>query len=320
MAADPKPLELLYKHVNGIDIFMDVYISPSATQEKPAPVLCWWHGGGLLQGTRKGVSPHHLRAPARHNITFISVDYRLAPQFRFPAILSDCTDALKFIKSDEFKKATQGLVDSSRIILSGSSAGGWLSLLCGLGIGFEESGVPKPPPVQGMIPIYPITDLEDPFWKIPQRPVPYFGRIIADEEAHPFIDPKDPGSHVASSAWDSPRSVMYPYMLQSANLADLLLSGTGIPPTAFSVAPFLRALSSPTKLSVPPIYMVHGDQDTKVDVSQARDVAEALKSLKQRFDVDYEYDELEGIDHNYDREPKCEMEDMYKFIERVFRS
>ncbi|KAF5390933.1 hypothetical protein D9757_003925 [Collybiopsis confluens] len=328
MASSSKPLTILFKHASGIDIYMDVYLSPSATQEKPAPCLLWWHGGGLLQGSREDdnvvtivvVSPHHLRAPETHNITFISADYRLAPQFRFPVILSDCADAIQFLHSEHFKKETKGLADTSQIILSGSSAGGWLSLLCGCGIGFEESGVPNPPPVQGIIPIYPITDLEDPFWTTKQTPVPYFGRFIAKEEVQPFIDPNDPTSHVASSPLDSKRSFMYPYMLQEkrAILSDLLLSGTGIPPAAFSVAQSLKV--GHNKLSVPPVYIVHGDQDTKVPVVQSRDVVEALKDLKRKLDIDYEYEELKGIDHLYDREPECEMEAMYQFIKRVFKS
>lgn len=40
----PSPLELVYKHINGIDISMDVYIPERATETAPAPVLLWWHG------------------------------------------------------------------------------------------------------------------------------------------------------------------------------------------------------------------------------------------------------------------------------------
>ncbi|KAJ4470285.1 Alpha/Beta hydrolase protein [Lentinula lateritia] len=321
MASQYKPIEILFKHADGIDISMDVYLSPSASSQNPAPILLWWHGGGLLQGTRKGVSPHHLRAPANHNITFVSADYRLAPQFRLPTILSDCADAIKFLHSDQFKKATEGRADPTRVILSGSSAGGWLSLLCGYGIGFDEAGVPKPPSIQGVVPIYPITDLEDPFWNTTQRPVKYMDRVVAYEEVQPFLNPNDPESRIASSALDSPRAIFYSYMVQEALLADLLLSGTNIPPTTFSVARYLKALSSANKISVPPTYIVHGDKDLKVPVEQSRDVVEALEDLqKPHVDVEYEYEELPGLDHLFDREPKSQMEKMYMFIQNVFSS
>ncbi|KAE9402603.1 alpha/beta-hydrolase [Gymnopus androsaceus JB14] len=294
---------------------MDVYLSPTATAESPAPIVLWWHGGGLLQGGRKDVPPHFLSAPVKHSLTFISADYRLAPQFRLPAILSDCADAMKFLHTKEFQTATEGRADISRVILSGSSAGGWLALLCANGIGFDAAGLPKPPTVKGNVAIYPITDLEDPFWKTPQRPVAYLDRMIAKEEVQPFIDPADSGSRVSFITLDSPRSMFYHYMLQEAILADLLLSGTNIPPNSFSVAPFLKALTS----TIVPTYILHGDADTKVHVRQSRDVVEALKELNGRVEIDYEYEEIPGVDHLFDYSPECEMEKMYKFIERVFR-
>ena len=43
------------------------------------------------------------------------------------------------------------------IVVSGSSAGGWLALLAGTGIGFEACGLGLPPKVAGIAAIYPIT-------------------------------------------------------------------------------------------------------------------------------------------------------------------
>lgn len=103
-------------------------------------------------------------------------------------------------------------------------------------------------------------------------------------------------------------------------MANLLLSETNIPPESFSVASFLKSITSPTKSTIPPTYIVHGDIDDKVTVTQSRDVVEALKGLKEKADIDYEYEELPGKNHLFDREPGYEMERMYQFIRRVFRS
>ncbi|KIK62960.1 hypothetical protein GYMLUDRAFT_163802 [Collybiopsis luxurians FD-317 M1] len=309
----PKPLEILYKQAGGVDIYMDIYLSPSSTPENPAPCMLWWHAGGLLVGTRKHAAPHHVRAPLEHNVTFISADYRLAPQFRIPEILSDCVDAVKFLHSAEFKKATEGRVDTSQIILTGSSAGGWLSLLIGCGIGFKEAGLEKIPAVKGLIPIYPMTNLEESFYRIKHRPVEYLGRMIQDEEVQPFINPDDPGSRVAGAKLEGPRTIMYNYAVQEGIVEELLFGGTGISGDVFSVPKYLRGLSSPD--SLPPIYLVHGDADGPVPVTQTRVVAEALKDLKH---WDYTYEEVPGVDHLYDQEPEVGMEDMYKFIKRVF--
>lgn len=52
----------------------------------------------------------------------------------------------------------------------------------------------------------------------------------------------------------SPRMKMYPYMVQEAIEQELLLDGTGIPASAFSIAPALKADTA----TAPPMYFVHG--------------------------------------------------------------
>lgn len=41
---NPPFVEIVYRHVDGIDLSMDVYVPGSASTAKPAPVLLWWHG------------------------------------------------------------------------------------------------------------------------------------------------------------------------------------------------------------------------------------------------------------------------------------
>lgn len=129
-----------------------------------------------------------------------------------PDILSDCKAAMDFLQSPQFAEKTGSRVDTSRIVLSGSSAGGWLSLLAGTGIGFEECGLQKPTPVSGIAALYPITDLLDPFWKVVKRPVSYMNRIIGHEEVQPFIDPAD--AKTCFSALEDRRAIFYAYMVQ----------------------------------------------------------------------------------------------------------
>ncbi|KAF9458520.1 Alpha/Beta hydrolase protein [Collybia nuda] len=305
----PTPLELVYKCVNGIAIPMDVYVPERSTRENPAPVLLWWHGGGLLQGTRKALSPHMLTAPAVHGLCVVSVDYRLAPQTRFPGILADCKDAMDFIRSETFAKATGNRVNSSKLVLSGSSAGGWLSLLCGTGIGYEECGLERPAPVTGIAAFYPITDLLDSFWTTKQSPVSYVGRKIEHSEIAPFIDPSGPKT--TASPLDGKRSMFYPYMLQEAILSSLLLDGTSIPPISFSVAQSLKS----GRFTPPPTYIVHGTKDDKVPHKQATDVVAALKEINAHII----YEELEGLDHNFDKDASYGMDIMYDFILKVVK-
>lgn len=239
-----------------------------------------------------------LEAPAAHGLCVVSVDYRLAPQTRFPGILADCKDAIQFVRSKSFTKATNNRVNPSKLVLSGSSAGGWLALLSGTGIGYLECGLEPPIPVTGVAAFYPISDLMDPFWTTKQSPVSYVGRTIDHSALEPFIKP-DASAKTSSSTLGSKFG-------SKPNLSFLLLDGTGIPPLAFSVAQSLKS----GRYNPPPIYIVHGTMDDKVPHSQATDVVAALKEINAQI----EYSELEGLDHNFDKDAKYKMEDMYEFI------
>ncbi|KAF8210395.1 Alpha/Beta hydrolase protein [Mycena galopus ATCC 62051] len=266
------PLELVYKSIDGFELSLDVFLPESATETSKVPVFLWWHGGGLLQGTRKGTSPHHLSAPAKHSLCIVAADYRLAPQTRLPGILADCKAAMDFVRSPAFAQATGNCVDASKMVVSGSSA--------------------------GIAALYPISDLADPFWTTKQHPkVSYMPRVILDEEVAPFIDPA--ADAVGSSAPESKRSIFYHYMVQEALLESLLLDGTGVSALAVGVAPALKT----GKFTVPPTYIIHGDIDDKVPIG-----------------ADVQYEELPGVNHLFDKDPTCEMKDMYAFVTRVTKS
>jgi acetyl esterase/lipase len=305
-----EPIEVVFKTVDKLSISLDIYLPKDATADTPAPVLIWWHGGGLLQGTRKGCAPHLLRAPDLHNICVVSADYRLAPQSRLPAILSDVRDAVAYVQSEKFTADTKSKADSKRLVLSGSSAGGWLALLAGSQLGFKECGIPLlKEKIAATVPIYPITDITAPFWNTKQHPVSYMkGKIIdGPKQLGPYLDETAP--EVAASALDSPRSSMYHYMIQEAILPSLLLKDTGLSPEVFSVAAALNE----GRISMPPTLLLHGDIDDKVPISQAEDVYNALQ--KKGIEVDFVVEK--NKDHLYDREEKEEMKEMYSFIKRI---
>jgi acetyl esterase/lipase len=166
----------------------------------------------MTEGILLAVAPHMRYAPAKHNICLVSADYRLAPQTRMPAILSDCKSAIDFLRTEQFKTATEGRVNTAKIFVSGSSAGGWLALLAGTGISYHESGERPPRGIHGVVAIYPITDLFDPFWTTKHRPVSYLDRIIDHSEMETFVDPNS-----EKTSWSDPtgkRSMFYSYMVQ----------------------------------------------------------------------------------------------------------
>lgn len=158
------------------------------------------------------VSPHHLSAPGKHNLCIVSADYRLAPQTRLPGILEDCKAAMDFVRSPAFAHATGNRVDSSKMVVSGSSAGGWLAFLAGTGIGYAACGLELPATVSGIAALYPITDLADPFWTEKQHPVSYMPRIIPHSEVESFVNPAT--EKLVFTSLDSKRAIFYHYMVQ----------------------------------------------------------------------------------------------------------
>src|SRR5690606_10385496 len=103
------------------DVPVRVY-RPAAAVE-PLPALLWMHAGGWLLGDLE-MDDLALAALAKEiGCAIVSVDYRLAPEHRFPAALHDCYAALAWL-ADE----AQALgVDAGRIAVGGASAGGNLA-------------------------------------------------------------------------------------------------------------------------------------------------------------------------------------------------
>jgi len=86
----------------------------------PAPALVWIHGGGYVMGTAAQDDALCRRFSTRLGATVASVDYRLAPEHRYPAALEDCYSALTWL-------AGLNAVDSRRVAIGGASAGGGLA-------------------------------------------------------------------------------------------------------------------------------------------------------------------------------------------------
>jgi acetyl esterase len=93
------------------------------TKPGPLPVLVFYHGGGYVIGD---LDTHDYICRKIANVAqccVIAVDYRLAPEHRFPAAVEDSATALRWI----VKEANGLSIDPSRVAVGGDSAGGNLS-------------------------------------------------------------------------------------------------------------------------------------------------------------------------------------------------
>ena len=116
----------------------------------PLPALIYFHGGGFVSG---GFDTHDrpLRALANASgCIIVAVEYRLAPEFPFPAAPEDCFAALQWV----IQQAEKFQVDASKVAVGGDSAGGLLAtvvcLMC------RDRGMNQP---IAQVLIYPNTDL-----------------------------------------------------------------------------------------------------------------------------------------------------------------
>ncbi|MGI6110609.1 MAG: alpha/beta hydrolase [Eubacteriaceae bacterium] len=90
------------------------------------PVLIYFHGGGFVGGSLEGVD-ELCRFLAWHGkIMVVSVDYRLAPEHKFPSALSDCRCAVNWA----WHNASRFGGDPEQIAVCGDSAGGNLAAAC----------------------------------------------------------------------------------------------------------------------------------------------------------------------------------------------
>ncbi len=114
------------------------------------PIVVWFHGGGFVTG---GIASHTSLASQvaiELDLPVVLIDYRLAPEARFPAAHDDAESAARWLASNpaDFPGSVDGLV------LAGDSAGGSLAITTSLALRDRPAEVP----VLAHLAIYPATD------------------------------------------------------------------------------------------------------------------------------------------------------------------
>ncbi|HEY2070103.1 MAG TPA: alpha/beta hydrolase [Rhizomicrobium sp.] len=106
----------------GGDIALRSY-APVAAKGEPLPTLVFFHGGGFVIGTIETHDGLCRMFANESGVRVISVEYRLAPEHKYPAAVDDAFAALTWIETN----AAQLGVDANRIAVGGDSAGGGLA-------------------------------------------------------------------------------------------------------------------------------------------------------------------------------------------------
>jgi len=149
-AAGPSLAQVVDRAIPGPagPIALRIYRPQGARQ--PLPVVVYYHGGGWVLGDLDSHDNICRQIAHKSGVAVVAVDYRLAPEHRFPAALDDAWAALAWVAG-----AAQELgIDAARIAVAGDSAGA--NLAAALSLLGRERGRPYP---HAQVLIYPALDL-----------------------------------------------------------------------------------------------------------------------------------------------------------------
>lgn len=127
---------IVYKNIDGYQLKLDIYYPNFAI--KPIPTIIYVHGGAWVSGSKENIQKFpEFYLLKNSQFMVVSIDYRLAPQYKFPSQIEDVKSAVRFLKKESEKFG----IDVNKIGCFGTSAGGHLVSL--LGTTDKESGFDK---------------------------------------------------------------------------------------------------------------------------------------------------------------------------------
>ena len=118
-------------------------------KNKKTPLIIFFHGGGFVMGDLESHDLLCRHICKKTKSTLIAIDYRLAPENKFPSALEDALDATNFI----FENSNELNFNKNKVVVCGDSAGGNLALLISI-----YSKIKIVPKIHGQILIYPWVD------------------------------------------------------------------------------------------------------------------------------------------------------------------
>jgi acetyl esterase/lipase len=262
-----------FKRVEGCEIGLDVY---PAAGGGAAPVVVWIHGGALIAGTRGRMQVALREGLARAGLAQVSIDYRLAPETKLPAILEDVVDAFAWVRGEGARRF--GL-DPARVGVVGHSAGGYLALMAGRHV--------RPRP-RALVAFYGYGDVAAAWYS---RPDPFYCTqpAVPEETARSVVGQR-PVSEGAPE-----RSRFYLYCRQRGLWPrEVVGLDPDRDPRRFDPYCPVRTVDP----DFPPTLLLHGTGDTDVPYQQSVEMAAAL----ERAGVAHRLVTIPDGGHGFDRD------------------
>lgn len=257
--SSPVPKTYVYKTTGGCELKADVYGSDANVKK---PVIMWIHGGALIFGSR-AEPPKWLDLDGNHVV--VSIDYRLAPKTKLPAIIADIQDAHRWLHEQGPRLFG---VDQNRIVVAGQSAGGYLTLMSGFAI--------KPRP-RVLLALSGYGDITLPWYT---RPSPFYMQqsMVSKEEAYQSV-----GTACVSTLGeeDQHRARFYLYCRQKGIWPrEVAAHDPAVEPRWFDSYCPVRNVSA----DYPPTLLIHGTADTDVPFEESVNMDEKLSRFKIKHD------------------------------------
>lgn len=131
------------RNKNDENLKLDMYI-PS---EVGFDTIVYFHGGGLSGGTKADWRYAEIaKSFVENGFGFVSVEYSKYPDAKFPVYIEDCAEAVSFVKNN-----IKNYGGSGGIIISGQSAGAWISLMLCFDRKYLENVSVNPDEIKGFL-------------------------------------------------------------------------------------------------------------------------------------------------------------------------
>jgi acetyl esterase/lipase len=280
--------DVAYKTVRDVPIQASI-LTPKTGLTGKRPLLIRWHGGFWMTGHRLFADWYPsfiLDFAVKHGAVSVAPDYRLLPEASGTDILHDMQDFFAWVLQPGNLAAhlPEGVeVDFDRVIVTGESAGGWVAW---------QSAVHFSDVVKAAIIHYPVIDLRAPHYTQKYHkdlftpPAPQFPEHVLNDYLAGLT-----GKEVVPCDASLARFPIAASVIQQGRLLDFFGQDRGL-------LPLEQFEDNAVPKNLPPIWVLHGRQDSAVPIEGTEKLVKALRAFGE--DGERLHVSIEDGEHGFD--------------------